>query len=67
MFNKQDYLAYFQIIEDIESKMIKRSEETRKLFPQNKEALELIEHWHDDELKHKRICLEIEKLISKDL
>ncbi|MFZ2310305.1 MAG: hypothetical protein WAW11_02065 [Patescibacteria group bacterium] len=63
MFNKKDYLDYFNQLYDVEIKM---KEDTEKLLAiiDNPEARKIIEAIRNDEIKHAEIVKEMIRLID---
>jgi hypothetical protein len=63
MFNKQDYIDYFNQLYDVEITM---KEDTEKLLAiiDNPEAKKIIEAIRNDEIRHAKIVKEMIKLID---
>ena len=63
MFNKQDYIDYFNQLYDVEIQM---KEDTEKLLAiiDNPEARKIIEAIRNDEIKHAAIVKEMIKLVD---
>jgi rubrerythrin len=63
MFNKQDYIDYFNQLYDIEIEMKKDTEKLLAIID-NPEARKIIEAIRSDEIKHAEIVKEMIKLID---
>ena len=62
MFNKKDYLSYFEQLYKIELTMKKETEELLKLI-KDKKSQKIIKKIHADEVRHSKIVKEMIKLI----